>query len=152
MAEDRIETALRERVDTVMTRCPLTIHADTPRSEVLGLFSRQSSTPVLVTESDGSLAGVITPRDIITTLTPDADAGGRNRISELDRYLKSTAQNARDLVSDEPVTIWKNATIGDALQRMEQSHFTTVIVVGEDGMPVGCVDLAEIIAYLTRSP
>ncbi|MDD4484668.1 MAG: CBS domain-containing protein [Methanoregula sp.] len=152
MAEDKIETRLHERVDTVMTPCSLSIPASTPRSQVLELFSRQSDNPVLVMESDGSLAGVITPLDIIATLTPDADAGGRHRISELDRYLKSTAQNARDLISDEPVTLTKSATIGDALQKMEQSHTPTLIIVGEDKEAVGCVDLAHILAYLIRSP
>jgi CBS-domain-containing membrane protein len=151
MAEDRIETRLHERVDTVMTPCPLSISADIPRSQVLELFSRQNDKPVLVTESDGSLAGVITPLDIIAALIPAAGSGGRHRISELDRYLKSTAQNARDLISDEPVTLKKNATIGEALQMMEQSHSTTIIVVNEDGTAAGCVTLAQVIASLTRS-
>lgn len=152
MTEDKIGARLHEHVDTVMTSCPPSVPADTPRLQVLERFSRESDKPVLVTEADGSLAGVITPRDIIATLTPDADVGGRHRISELDRYLKSTAQNARDLVSDEPLTLKKSATIGDALQKMEQSHSPTLIVVDEDGRAVGCVALAPVIAYLTRSP
>jgi len=134
-----------------MTSCPLSVHPDTPRSQVLELFSRESDNPLLVTESDGSLAGVITPLDIIASLIPAAGTGGRHRISELDRYLKSTAQNARDLISDEPMTLQKNATIGEALQMMEQSHSPTLIVVSEDRTAAGCVALAQVIAYLIRS-
>jgi CBS-domain-containing membrane protein len=149
--DERIEKAIREPVNVVMSKCPLAIQPDAPIPRVLEQFSRQSNHPLMVIEPDGTLAGVITPMDLISALTPSAGTGGRHRISGLDRYLKSTAQNARDLISDEPMTIHKDATIGDALRRMEHSHSPSVIIVDENEAAVGCIELADIIAYLHRS-
>lgn len=146
--EERIESAIRERVDGVITSCPLAVQADAPLSQVLEQFSRQGNHPLIVVEPDGTLAGVISPTNLITALTPAEGTGGRHRISGLDRYLKSTAQNARDLISDIPLTIGKNARIDDTLRMMEQTQSPSVIVVDETGAAVGCVELADIIAYL----
>lgn len=148
--EKSIEKALQEPVITVMTRCPLPIHPDTPISRVFEQFSH-SNHPVIVVDSDGTLAGVITPTDIISVLTPDEGLGGRHLISGLDRFLKSTAQNARDLMSDEPFTVPENAKICDALQAMEHGHSSSVILLNEKNVAVGCIELADIIAYLYRS-
>lgn len=148
--EKAIEKAIQESVTVIMTKCPLSIHPDTPLSHVLEEFSRQSNHLLTVIENDGTLLGVITPLDLIAAITPGAGTGGRHRISGLDRFLKSTAQNARDLMSDEPLTLREDATIGDALRTMEHGHSPSVIIVDEKKTAVGCIELADIIAYLHR--
>ena len=149
MMEEAIEKNLQEPVTVVMTKCPLPVHPDTPLSRVLEQFSHTNH-PVIVVDTDGTLAGVITPLDLITALTPGEGTGGRHSISELDRLLKSTAQNARDLMSDEPLTIPEDSNIGDALLAMEHGHSTSVILLNAKNAAVGCVELADIIAYLYR--
>ncbi len=150
MVEKTIEKILQEPVTAVMTRCPLPVHPETPIFRVLEQFSH-SNHPVIVVDSDGTLAGVITSMDIISALTPGGGLGGRHMISELDRFLKSTAQNARDLMSDEPLTVPEDAKICDALQAMEHGHSSSVILLNEKNIAVGCIELADIIAYLNRS-
>jgi CBS domain-containing protein len=150
MAEEEIERTLQQPVTAVMTRCPLPVHTDTPLSAILERFST-SSHPLIVVGNDGSLAGVITPMDLISVLTPGAGATNRHLISGLDRFLKSAAQNAEDVMSDDPLTLTDGARISDALQTMERGHSSSIILVNEKNMAVGCVELTDIIAYLHRS-
>ena len=147
--EDEIAYVMQEPVTAVMTRCPLPVHPDTPVARVLEQYSHTSH-PVVVAETDGTLAGVITPMDLIEVIAPGKGPNKRHMISGLDRFLKSTAQNARDLMSDEPVTVPHTARISDALETMEHGHATSVILLDEKNVAVGCVELADIIAYLLR--
>lgn len=150
--EGSLEKSLEEPVTAVMTLCPIPVHPDTPFSHVLEQYSRQSDHPLIVKNPDGTLAGVITAADLISALLPGDSAGGRYLISELDRILKSTAQNARDLLSDEPLTVPEYAKIRDALLAMEHGHSSSVIIIDGKNKPVGCISLADIIAFLIRSP
>jgi len=148
--EKAIEKILQEPATAVMTRCPLPVHPDTPILSVLERFSH-SNHPVIVVDTDGTLAGVITPEDLISLLIPGEGHGGRHLISGLDRFLKSTAQNARDLMSDEPLTVPEDTKICDVLQAMEHAHSSSVILMNGKDVAVGCIELADIIAYLYRS-
>jgi CBS domain-containing protein len=149
--EESYEIILQEPVTMAMTQCPLPIHPDTSLFEVFEQFSRQSNHPIIVINPDNTLAGVITPMDIISVLTPGEAAGGRYLISELDRLLKSIAHSASDLLSDEPLTVSEDAKIRDALLAMEHGHSSSVIVVNRKMEPVGCINLSDIIAFLIRS-
>jgi CBS-domain-containing membrane protein len=151
MSEEEIEKILRQPVTGIMIACPLPVSPDASLITVLGQFSRQGNHPLMVLEDDGTLAGVITPVDLISVLTPLGGSGERHLISGLDRFLKSTAQNAGDIMSDEPMRVRTDATLGDALREMEHAHSTSVIVVNEKNTAVGCIELADIIAVLSRS-
>ena len=142
------EKKMHEPITGVMTRCPITVDPETPFSRVLEQYSCQSDHPLIVVNPDGTLAGVITSRDLISVLIPGDGTGGRYLISELDRILKSTAQNAGDLISDEPLTVSDTAKIRDALLAMEHGYSSQVIVINNKNEPVGCIGLADIIAFL----
>lgn len=148
--DETTEKILNEPVTAVMTRCPFPVHKDTPLSAILERFST-SSHPLIVVEKDGSLAGVINPMDLISVLTPGAGPTSRHLISGLDRFLKSAAQNAEDVMSDEPLTLPESARISDALREMEHGHSSAIILINTRNMAVGCVELTDIIAYLHRS-
>ena len=148
--DQSLEKKLHEPVTEVMTLCPIPIDPETPFSRVLEQYSRQSDHPLIVVNPDGTLAGVITSRDLISVLIPGDGTGGRYLISELDRVLKSTAQNARDLISDEPLTVSDNAKIKDALVAMEHGHSSQVVIMNKMNEPVGCIGLADIVAFLIR--
>ena len=150
--DEVLEKRLDEPVTAAMTLCPIPVRPDTSFSHVLLQYSRQSDHPVIVENPDGTLAGVITPKDLISALIPADGTGGRYLISDLDRILKSTAQNAGDILSDEPLTVPEHAQIRDALLVMEHGHSSSVIIVNGKNVPVGCVNLADIIAFLIRSP
>ena len=134
-----------------MTQCPLPVYPDTPFLHVLEQYSRQSNHPLIIINPDGTLAGVITSMDLISALTPRQSARNKYLITELDRLLKSTAENARDLLSDEPLTVPDTGNIRDALLAMEHSHSSSVIVVNRKNQPIGCIGLADIIAFLISS-
>jgi predicted transcriptional regulator len=148
--DETMERILNEPVTAVMTRCPLPVHTDTPLSTILERFS-SSSHPLVVVEKDGRLAGVITPMDLISVLVPAAGPSNRHLISGLDRFLKSAAQNAEDVMSDEPLTLPEGARISDALREMEHGYSSSIILIDTQNVAVGCVELTDIIAYLFRS-
>ena len=148
--EKTLEKILQQPVSAVMTACPLPLKPDVPLSHILERFSH-SNHPLTVVESDGRLAGVITSADLISVLTPGAVPGERHGIPGLDRLLKSTAQNARDIMSDEPLTVPETAKIADALHVMEHGHSASVILINANHQAVGCIELSDIIAYFYRS-
>jgi CBS domain-containing protein len=150
--EDTYRKRLQEPVTEVMISCPLPVSPDASLPIVLEHYSRQSNHPLIIISPDGTLTGVITPMGLISALIPGNGAGGRYLISELDRLLKSTAQSARDLISDEPLTVPDHATIKDALLAMEHGHSSSVIIVNPKNEPVGCTDLAGIISFLFHLP
>ncbi len=145
-----LDKKMEQSVNTIMSPCPLRVHPETSFLHVLERYAEQGNLPLIVVNQDGTLAGVITPMDLISALTPGDGSGGRFLISELDRILKSTAQNAQDLISDESNTVPENAKIRDALQAMEHGHTSSVIIVNKQNAPVGCINLADIIAYLIQ--
>jgi CBS domain containing-hemolysin-like protein len=148
--DEIISRALSEPATAVMAACPLSILPDAPLSDVFDRFSRQSNHPLIVIDKDGTVSGVITPVDLIAAITPLSGFRGRHHISGLDRFLKSTARTAHDLMSEETLLVHEKATISDVLRRMEHAHATSVIIVDAAKKPVGCVELSDIIAYLHR--
>ncbi|MFA4860827.1 CBS domain-containing protein [Methanoregula sp.] len=148
--DDVIQRAALYPVTDVMTSCPLSVHPETPVPEILDLFSRPNLHQVLVIGDDEKVYGVITTRDIIAAVTPGAGSLKGHQIAGLDRLLKSTASAARDLVSDEPLSISMTATLLDALKAMEHSFSPSLIVVDKNNRAVGCVNLAGILSFLTH--
>ena len=112
VARVRPESPLRD-VIIAMTRCPLGA--------------------ACVTESDGSLAGLITDGDIRRALTNHDDI----------RQL-----SAADTMTGRPVTIGPDATLGEALKLMERrtSQISALPVVDAYGRALGLLRLHDVFA------
>jgi arabinose-5-phosphate isomerase len=104
---------------------------DTPLKEVIIAMSRRPLGGAFVVEPDGTLAGLITDGDLRRALTDHDDV----------RQLR-----AQDAMTPKPVTIGPDATLGEALERMERrpSQISVLPVVDGAGRALGLLRLHEI--------
>jgi arabinose-5-phosphate isomerase len=99
--------------------------------EVIIAMTRRPMGGACVVDEDGTLAGFITDGDLRRALTTHDD------IREL---------SAEDAMSRAPVTIGPDATLGDALERMERrpSQISVLPVVDETGRALGLLRLHDV--------
>ncbi len=62
------EEFLNERIETIMTKEPITVNLNTKLSEALTLMKEKNITSLLIVNSNGELEGIFTERDFINLL------------------------------------------------------------------------------------
>lgn len=150
MGEKQSDTALQNVTVAMRSSFP-TIRHDASLKEVFLHFSNEGNHPLIVTGADGTYAGMITAEDLIDAIGASLGLKGERMISGFDRFLKGTAQTAADLASGEKMVVNARATITDALRAMERTHSPSLSIIDDRNVPVGCIELADIIAFLIRS-
>jgi len=102
-----------------------------PLKEVIIAMTRRPLGGACVVAADGRLAGFVTDGDLRRALTTHDDI---------------RALRAEDAMTRAPVTIGPDATLGDALERMERrrSQISVLPVVDEAGRAVGLLRLHDI--------
>jgi arabinose-5-phosphate isomerase len=113
-------------IDDVATVAP-----ETPLKEVIIAMTRRPLGGACVVEADGALAGLITDGDLRRALTNHDDLRG----------LK-----AEEVMTRKPVAIHPDATLAEALERMErrQSQISVLPVVDDAGQALGLLRLHDI--------
>jgi len=151
---------------------PLTVAAimdtDTPTvtpedtvEHVLRVMNETELTGVPVVTPGGRCVGIITESDLVMT-GEDADLhlphyfelfGGFVFLESLghfeERLRKATAALARDLMTEDPVTIEPSATVQEAARLISRSKHNRLPVV-EHGRLVGVVTRVDVLEALTR--
>ncbi len=104
---------------------------DAPLKDVIIAMTRRPMGGACVVSADGSLAGFITDGDLRRALTNHEEIRGLE---------------AQDAMTRTPVTIGPDATVGDALERMErrQSQISVLPVVDSDGRALGLIRLHDV--------
>jgi arabinose-5-phosphate isomerase len=107
-----------------------------PLKDVIIAMTRRPMGGACVVAGDGTLAGFVTDGDLRRALTTHDDI---------------RALRAEDAMTRAPVTIGPNATLGDALERMERrrSQISVLPVVDDAGRALGLLRLHDI--YLGNS-
>ena len=108
-----------------------TVAPDTPLKEVIIAMTRRPMGAASVVSGDGTLAGLLTDGDLRRALTSHDDIRGLR---------------ARDAMTESPITIGPEATLGEALERMErrQSQISVLPVVDEAGRALGLLRIHDI--------
>jgi CBS domain-containing protein len=146
--------------DIMDTATPTVAPEDTIESVLRTL--RENELPgVPVVNSGGRPVGIITEADLVMT-GEDADLhlphyfqlfGGLVFLEPLshfeDRLRKATAALARDLMTEDPVTIEADASIQEAAHTIARSKHNRLPVV-EHGRLVGVVTRVDVLDALTR--
>jgi CBS domain-containing protein len=106
---------------------PVTVEASATVEEAAKLMSEKDIGNVLVVEND-EVKGIVTDRDIVIRVLakgngPDADV--------------------RDACTTDLETLEPDASIDDAIKKMEQGNVRRLPVV-EDGKPVGVISLGDL--------
>jgi arabinose-5-phosphate isomerase len=104
---------------------------ETPLKEVIIAMTRRPMGGACVVEPGGALAGFLTDGDLRRALTTHDDIRGLR---------------AEDVMTRTPVTIGPEASLGEALERMERrrSQISVLPVVDEAGRALGLIRLHDI--------
>jgi CBS domain-containing protein len=139
-----------------------TVHPDDTVEHVLRVMNRTELAGVPVVTPGGRCVGIITEADLIMA-GEDADLhlphyfelfGGLVFLEPLghfeERLRKATAALARDLMTEDPVTIEPSADVQEAAQLIARSKHNRLPVI-EHGRLVGVVTRAAVLEALTRA-
>jgi len=138
-----------------------TVSPEDTVEHVLHVMNDSELPGVPVVTAGGRCVGIITEADLIMT-GEDADLhlphyfelfGGFVFLESLghfeDRLRKATAALARDLMTEDPVTIEATATVQEAARLISRSKHNRLPVV-EHGRLVGVVTRVDVLEALTR--
>lgn len=123
--------ALLTRVSDVMRQGDqlATITPETTVREGLQAMTKARSGAAVVTNADGTLAGVFTHGDFVRAFQKD------NAIAE---------KPVREFMTPRPVSIQAGKLAAEVLATLENSRVDDVVVVDETGKPVGMVDTQDL--------
>ena len=89
---------------------------------------------VLVTDDEGHLVGLFTDSDLTRLLE-------QHRDEQLDRPLS-------EVMTHQPTTITSDTRLEDAVLLLTEKKISELPVIGEDGQPVGLIDITDVIGLL----
>ena len=133
----RVPSLTDERLRVLSRRHPVTVAPGTSLAECLRAIQRTGTgDSVFVCESDGTLRGVLTERDIF----------GRIVGGHVDLH-----QPVESLMTVEPRTLDLDQTIRDAIELMQTGRYRNIPLVDGAGHLVGVIRQNDIIKYLAES-
>ncbi len=149
-------------VRDIMDADPVTVTPEAPVQEVVRALRENELTGVPVVNEGGRCLGIITESDLVL-VGEDADLhlphyvelfGGLVFLEPLrkfeSRLRKAVAAKARDMMTEDPVTIGADADIHEAGRLIARSGHNRLPVVDEDEHLVGIVTRADVLEALTR--
>ena len=125
---------------SIMTARVVTVEMDDRLAAVKEIFDSTKFHHVLVVDSDGKLAGVVSDRDLLKALSP---------------YVGSATENARDtatlnkrvhqIMSRKPITLPPDALIADAVKLLLAHRISCIPIVNAQFQPIGIVSWRDLL-------
>lgn len=125
---------------SIMTARVVTVEMDDRLAAVKEIFDSTKFHHLLVVDSDGKLAGVVSDRDLLKALSP---------------YVGSAAENARDtatlnkrvhqIMSRKPLTLPPEALIADAVKLLLTHRISCIPIVNAQFEPIGIVSWRDLL-------
>lgn len=145
-------TALSAR--DLMTAEVVTSPPETPVMALVRLFTDRGVSAVPITDTSGTLLGIVTERDLIRRLADEEErpTGWLARLADrpnarAERYARSHGTTAREVMTDRVVTVAPDATANHIAHLMEQ-HGIRRVVVAEQGRLLGMVTRTDLLRAL----
>jgi CBS domain-containing protein len=119
---------MAESIREVMTADPRTVDAGATLVDAAREM-RDGDVGALIVVENGSVAGIVTDRDIVVRAIADGKDPGSTRVS--------------DVATMNPVTLTVDQTVEDAIRTMREQDIRRIPVV-QDGRPAGIVSLGDL--------
>ena len=129
-------TLAETRINEMKQRPPVIVAPDTPLKVAVDLTLQHRRGSVLICDADGGLVGIFTSRDLVTRIDHNDLAWHTRPVS--------------DLMSRNPVTIGRDASLAEAMELMRNKAIRTLPVV-EDGQAVGVLSIRDILRHIAES-
>jgi CBS domain-containing protein len=127
------------RIGNLMTIDPIVVHPEAMASEAERLLKtyRVSGLPVV---DEGEVKGVISQLDLMVAHSSEMIGANWDRL------------RVRHLMSAPAVTVHADATVASAAREMLSRHIHRLVVVGDDGAPVGVVTPLDLLRSILEDP
>jgi len=127
------------RIGNLMTLDPIVIAPEALATEAERLVKtyRVSGLPVV---DDGELVGVISQSDLVVARSSEMISGHWDRL------------RVRHLMSTPAVSVHATATLSYAARQMVTRHIHRLVVIGDDGTPIGVVTTLDLLRSLLDDP
>jgi CBS domain-containing protein len=148
-------------VRDIMDPEPVTVTPETEVQTVIGLMREHELPGVPVVNEGGRCVGIITESDLVLA-GDEADLhlphyielfGGIVFLESMshfeDRLRKAVAATAKDMMTEDPVTVDADATVAEAARLISRKKHNRLPVV-EHGRLVGVVTRVDVLDALTR--
>jgi CBS domain-containing protein len=134
----RVPALADEKIQLVGRRDPVTVKPGTSLAECIATIQRTGTgDSVFVTRPDGTLAGVLTERDIFARLV-----GGD--VVDLEQPVES-------LMTTKPHHLHLDETVRDAIELMQTGRYRNVPLLDNEDHLMGVVRPQDILQYLAES-
>lgn len=132
---DRLEESLsNEPVSSLAPREPVTVGVDASLGAAIRVMIDRGVGAVLVSEADGTLAGILTERDFLT------------KVAGQPSYA---ALGVREFMTRDPESVAPTDTLAFALGKMDGGGYRHLPVV-EGGLPTGVISVRDILRHVTQ--
>lgn len=144
MIRDPDEMVIRDIMNTGFTA----VLPDTPVETIVTHFSAQGCSDLVVTDSQGRFLGVITPYDLLTAVSPEAGIRSRKRATCIECLIGGSVSKASDLMTRSHITVREDTPIPEGIRLLERHRHPDLVVVNDDGVVIGIVEICNIISHL----
>ena len=136
MGEDRLQKFGEIKASETKVKNPLFVTPDEKisKTELLMLRKKIGGFPVVKSQKDHQLIGIITQRDI--------------RLARFAMSLESPNTTVKDLMTSEPFVVKSNEDIKNILKLMFKKNFQRLPVVNENGNLIGFIIQNQILRKL----
>lgn len=134
-----LRTSTDLRVGNLMTLDPIVIGPEAPVTEAERLLRTYRVTGLPVVDN-GELVGVLSQSDLVV---------GRSSEMIFDHWDRL---RVRHLMSTPAVSVHTTATLAYAARQMVTRHIHRLVVVGDDGTPIGVVTTLDLLRSLLEDP
>lgn len=126
------------------------VKPEAPVADIYRSFTRKGCFDIIVCDEECRFLGIITRMDLLSAITPGMGVRSRRKLGCLECLHKSAALHARELMTRSHVMVPDSATIAETLVAMEKNRHPDVIVVDDNGIALGLVEMCDVIAFLVR--
>jgi len=116
-------------VGRMCTRLPETTYVDTSVLAAAQQMAAQEVGSLVVTDSAGRPAGMVTDRDIVVRCMAEGLPAEHTKVSEI--------------MTQRPVTVWEDTEVGAALEKMADQEVRRLVVLDDAERVVGIVSLDD---------
>jgi CBS domain-containing protein len=125
------------------------IRKDQSIKDLLKMLSEESSNFIAVVDEEGKAVGVATENDLLKLLKLEPIPGVQAVVTS-DVGEEILKQSVSAIMAKEPVKLKNDATTKEALEIMTSNSFRYLLVVDDDGRPVGYVRLMQLLKKMVK--
>ena len=134
-----------ESVSAIMTQDVVSVSPDAPLLDVQNLLKQHGFRHLVVVSDDGTLAGVLSNRDVLEALSPFL-----NTNAETQRDVRTLSQPASKLMNRTPKTVSPDTPVHDAASALLNDAISALPVV-EGAELVGIITTKDLLRHYTAA-